>query len=145
MVKRFIFIYFKVLEYSKKRESFGNWFWSWFQYLFGHFPSVFLCSKHFIFSHLSYHIYPIYRILFLVRKLIYGLLWSPTLFVVFEITKSCNLPCICWYPSCVEVIVEVVFELVVIPLSIEEIVGVLALSLIPLVWGDCWLAKCPSL
>ena len=53
--------------------------------------------------------------------------------MVFEITKSCNLPCIRYYPSCVEVIVEVVFELVVIPLSVEVIVGVLALSLILIV------------
>ena len=53
--------------------------------------------------------------------------------MIFVITKSCNLSCICWYPSYVEVIVEVVFELVVIPLIVKEIVGVLVLSLIPLV------------
>ena len=48
--------------------------------------------------------------------------------------------------SLLEVIVEVVFGFVGIPLSIEVIVvGVLALSLIPLVRGDCCLAKCPSL
>ena len=34
---------------------------------------------------------------------------------------------------------------VVIPLSVEVIVVLLALSLIPLVRGDCYLAKCPSL
>jgi len=41
--------------------------------------------------------------------------------VVFEITKSCNLSCICWYPSCVEVTVEVEFGCVGIPLSVEVI------------------------
>jgi len=50
----------------------------------------------------------------------------------------------CGYPPCVEMIVEE-FSLVGFPLRVEVIVGVLALSLIPLVWGDCCLAKCPSL
>ena len=64
--------------------------------------------------------------------------------MAFEITKSCNLPYICWYPSCVEVI-EKEFDLVGIPLSVEVIVRMLALSLIPLVRGDYCLAKCLSL
>jgi len=42
-------------------------------------------------------------------------------FVVVETTKSCNLPCICWYLSCVKVIVEVEFGCVGIPLSVEVI------------------------
>ena len=47
--------------------------------------------------------------------------------MVSEITKSCNLSYIRWYPSWVEVIVEVVFGCVGIPLSVEVIkVGVLA-------------------
>ena len=37
------------------------------------------------------------------------------------------------------------FGLIGIPLNVEVIVGVLALSLIPLVRGDYCLAKCPSL
>ena len=41
--------------------------------------------------------------------------------MVVETTKSCNLPCIYWYPSCVEVIVEVVFGCVGIPLSVKVI------------------------
>ena len=66
--------------------------------------------------------------------------------MVFEITKSCNIPCICWYPSCVKVIVEVEFGCVGIPLSVEVIVvGVLALNLILLVRGYCCLVKYPSL
>ena len=41
---------------------------------------------------------------------------------------------------------EVEFSCVGIPLSVEVImVGVLALNLIPLMRGDCCLAKCPSL
>ena len=40
---------------------------------------------------------------------------------------------------------ELVFGCVGIPLSEEMIVGVLALSLIPLVRGDCCLALCLSL
>ena len=52
---------------------------------------------------------------------------------VVETTKSCDLICVCCYPSCVEVIVEVVFEFVGIPLSVEVIeVGVLAFMPIPL-------------
>ena len=47
--------------------------------------------------------------------------------MVVETTKSSNLPCICWYPSYTEVIVEVVFGCVSIPLSVEvNEVGVLA-------------------
>ena len=66
--------------------------------------------------------------------------------MVVETTKSYNLPYICWYPSCVEVIVEVEFGFIGIPLSVEVIVvGVLTLSLIPLVRDDCCLAKCSSL
>ena len=66
--------------------------------------------------------------------------------MVVEAIKSCNLSCICWYPSCVEVIAEVEFGCVGIPLIVEVIVvRVLTLSLIPLVRGDCCLAKCPSL
>ena len=42
--------------------------------------------------------------------------------MIFETTKSYNLPYICWYPSCVEVIMEVEFGLVGIPLSVEVIV-----------------------
>ena len=53
--------------------------------------------------------------------------------MVFEITKSCNLLCVCCNPCCVEVIVEE-FEFVDIPLSVEVIV-VLALCLIPLMRG----------
>ena len=49
--------------------------------------------------------------------------------MVFEITKSCNLPYICWSPSRVEVIVEVEFGCVGIPLSVEVIVVGLALCL----------------
>ena len=46
-----------------------------------------------------------------------------------ETTKCCNLFALRFeYPSCVEVIVEE-FEFVVIPLSVEVIVGVLALCL----------------
>ena len=41
--------------------------------------------------------------------------------MVFEITKSCNLLCVCCYPSCIEVIMEVVFD---ISLSVEVIVEV---------------------
>ena len=59
--------------------------------------------------------------------------------MVFEITKSCNLPYICCYPSCGEVIVEVVFGRVGIPLSVEVIVIGLTLSLI-LLRGDYCLA-----
>ena len=97
-----------------------------------------LICKLFIFSLLSYHIYPIYRILFFVRKLVYGSLRPPS--VVNHFALSCG------YPSCVEVIVGVLalsliplmrgdcggmFECVSIPLSLEVIVRVLALSLIP--------------
>ena len=46
------------------------------------FPIVFLCSKHLVFSHLSYHLYPIYRILFLWKKVGLGFI---------ETTKCCNL------------------------------------------------------
>ena len=73
-----------------------------------------------------------------------------------------NLPCICCYPSCVEVIEEVVVSCVGISLSVEVIVivvefgfvpiplvrgdcGCLALSLIPLMRGDYCLTKCTSL
>ena len=61
--------------------------------------------------------------------------------MVFKITKSCNLPCICCYPSCVEVIAEVVVGCVGIPLSVEVIVIVVKFGFvpIPLVRGDCWL------
>ena len=79
--------------------------------------------------------------------------------MIFEITKSCKPSLCCCYPSCVEEIVEVVFGwypskcrgdcwcfgFEPYPSSVEVIVGVLALSLIPLVRGDCYLAKCPSL
>ena len=41
--------------------------------------------------------------------------------MVMETTKCCNLPRICWYPSCVEVIVEVEFGCVGIPLSVKVI------------------------
>ena len=89
------------------------------------FSSVFLGyfhSKHFICSHLSYHLYPIYRILFLWKNLyvIYRdhqsclwSLWSPRviIFLYFEY---------CGYPSCVEVIVEK-FDFVGIPLNVEVI------------------------
>jgi len=63
--------------------------------------------------------------------------------VVFEITKSCkpSFIWVCCYPSCVEVIVEVVFGCVGIPLSVEVIeVGVFGFVPIPLVRGDCCLA-----
>ena len=63
-----------------------------------------------------------------MRKLVCGLLRPPS--VVNHFTLSCG------YPSCVEVIVKE-FGLVSIPLSVEGIVRVLALSLIPLVRGDC--------
>jgi len=55
---------------------------------------------------MSYHIYPIYRILFLWGKLVCGLLRSPKLFVIFVITKSCNLSLlwVCVHLSFVEVI-----------------------------------------
>ena len=60
--------------------------------------------------------------------------------MVFEITKSCNLLCVCYYPSCVEVTVEVVFGITLsvevimevvfgIPLSVEVILVGLALYL----------------
>ena len=55
------------------------------------------------------------------------------LFVIFMITKSYNLPCICCYPSCVEVIVEVVVGCVVIPLNVEVIEV------------ECWLRAYPSI
>ena len=45
-----------------------------------------------------------------------------------ETTKSCK-PSFIWYPSCVEVIVEVEFGCVGIPLSVEEIVVGLDLCL----------------
>ena len=118
-----------MLENSKKRESFGNWVLILISISIWRFSQVFF-FKHFIFSHLSYLFILSIRILFLVRKLVRGLLRSPRLFVVFEIIKSYNLLCVCCYPSCVEVIVEE-FRLVGIPLSVEVIVGVLALSLIP--------------
>ena len=35
----------------QKRESFGNWFWSWFQYLFGDFFQVFFFIPNTLFSH----------------------------------------------------------------------------------------------
>jgi len=55
------------------------------------------------------------------------------LFVVFEITKSCNLSLlwVCFHPSCVEVI-EIVIGFVTIPLSVEVIVVGLVLCLVPL-------------
>ena len=83
------------------------------------FPSVFLCSKHFIFSHLSYLSILSIRILFYEKN------W----FVFVETTKSCNLPCICCYLSCVEVIVEIVFGCVGIPLNVEVIMVGVALCL----------------
>ena len=41
------------------------------------------------------------------------------LFVIFVITKCCNLLCVYCYPSCVEVIVGLCFGFVGIPLSAE--------------------------
>ena len=63
-----------------------------------------------------------------MRKLVYDLLKPP---------RVVNLPCIC-YPSCVEVIVEVVVCYVGIPLSVEVIVIVVEFGFvpIPLVRGD---------
>jgi len=55
------------------------------------------------------------------------------LFVVFEITKSCNLSLflVCVHLSYVEVI-EIVIGFMAIPLSVEVIVVDLALCLVPL-------------
>ena len=61
--------------------------------------------------------------------------------MVFEITKSCNLLCVCCYPSCVEVIVEVVFGFVGILLSVGVIV--MEFGFVPYpskCRGDCCLA-----
>jgi len=69
-----------------------------------------------------------------MRKLVCVLLKPSSVVILFALC----------YPYCVEVIVEE-FDCVGIPLSEEVIVGALALSLIPLVRGDCCLAKCPSL
>ena len=63
-----------------------------------------------------------------MRKLVCGLLRPPSIVTHFALS--------CGYPSCVEVIVKE-FGLVGVPPSVEVIVGVLALSLIPLVRGDC--------
>ena len=57
--------------------------------------------------------------------------------MIFEIAKSCNLLCVCCYPSCVEVIVEVM-------LVSRKCRGDCAWSVgfvpIPLVRGDLCLA-----
>ena len=84
---------------QRKREVFENYFWSSFLFYHRSFLKYFffvICFPNTLFfSHLSYHIY---RILFCEEN------W----FVVFEITKCCNLLCVYCYPSCVEVIVEFV-------------------------------------
>ena len=86
---------------SKKKRVFGILvFGSSFQYLssifFESFSLLFFISKHFILSHLSYHLYPFYRIFVFGEKIS---LW----FV--ETTKCVILFALC-YPSCVGVIVE---------------------------------------
>ena len=73
------------------------------------FPNGFLCSKHFIFLHLSYHIYPIYRILFCEEN------W----FVVFV---SAKVVCGLWdHQDCNPIFC---FGFVPFPLSVEVIVVV---------------------
>jgi len=57
------------LKKIKEKESlWGNCLWSSYPFHSCIFPKCFLCdlfSKHFVFSHFSYHLYLIYRILFL--------------------------------------------------------------------------------
>ena len=64
-------------------------------------------SKHLIFSHLSYHLYPIYRILFLVRILFVVYCDHQELFEVYcdHQVVIFSLLWLCAYPFCVEVIV----------------------------------------
>ena len=59
-----------------------------------------------------------------MEKLVCGLLRPPSVVIFFALSLC--------YPSCVEVIVKVVFEFVAIPLSVEVIVVGLALCLVPL-------------
>ena len=142
--KRFIFYLFsRVRKIKEKYSIWDNSFDLHFYLLLVFFSSIFLCdlfSKHLIFSHLSYHLYPIYRILFL-WKIFCRLWWSPscnlslllalcfTSCVEVAVFEWSSLLWLCAYPSCVEVIVEE-FGFVSIPLSVEVIVvGVLALCL----------------
>jgi len=60
----FLFV-LKCWKVQRKESLFGIGFHLDFNIYLDIFPSVFLCSKHFVFSHLSFHLYPIYRILFL--------------------------------------------------------------------------------
>ena len=75
---------------------------------------------------LELSIYPIYRILFLVRKLVCGLLRPPSVVILFALC----------YPSCVEVIVEE-FEFVGNPPKCRGDCGWFDFVPIPLVIGDC--------
>jgi len=135
------------LENQRKRESLGNCFDLHFYFILEFFPSVFLCDlflKHLVFSHLSYQLYPIYRILICEENwsVVYcdhqgylWSLWSPRvlIFLCFGFVVI---------PLSVEVIVEEIW-VVGIPLSVEAIVVEFGFVPIPLVWGDCGcLAQC---
>ena len=136
------------MENQRKRESSGNCFDLHFYFILEFFPSVFLCdlfSKHFIFSHLSYQLYPIYRILFLWERVglwfVETTKWCNPLYFVFVLSLLCRGDCegdwVSWYLSkcrgdCCSL------TLCLIPLS--EKVIVLALWLIPLLRG--WSCFC---
>ena len=83
------------MEKSKKKRVFGNWFWSSFIFLSRVFPRSFSFwfwfSNSLFFSHLSYYIYPIYKILFCEKNWFVVYSDHLELFVIFVITKSCNL------------------------------------------------------
>jgi len=117
------------LENQRKRVFERLVFGSLFQYLSSIFSQEFFFVVSFpntLFSHLSYHLYPIYMILFLVRKLVCGLLRPPSVVILFALC----------YPSCVEVIVEE-FEFVGNPPKCRGDCGWFDFVPIPLVRGDC--------
>jgi len=95
VVKRSIFILFsRVRKIKEKKKSLGIVFDLHFYFILEVFPSIFFVifiSKLFIFSHLRYHLYPIYRILFLWENWFVVYNDHLELFVIFVITKSCNL------------------------------------------------------
>ena len=68
VVKRSIFYLFSRVGIFQRKESLlGISFDLNFNIYLEIFPIIFLCSKQLVFSHLSYHLYPIYMIVFLVR------------------------------------------------------------------------------